>query len=62
MENNKLLSVSEIQAETGLKYRQALLLVKAMNFVRLGNSYFVPVRTFQNFMEQDHPVEIESDL
>ncbi len=58
----KLLSVAEVQAETGLDYRKVLLLVKAMNYLRIGQNYFVSRRNFDKFMSQDSAVEIESDL
>jgi len=60
--DTRLLSVAEVQSETGLDYRKALLLVKAMNYLRIGQNYYVSRRNFDKFMSQDSAVEVESDL
>lgn len=62
MEGTRLLAVADIQKATGLNYRRALLLVKSLKYIKIGQSYFVSVRTFSNFLDQRVAVEIESDL
>lgn len=62
MRDTKLLTVADVQTETGLDYRKALLLVKAMNYLRIGQNYFVSRRNFDKFMSHDSAIEVESDL
>lgn len=62
MEGTRLLAVADIQKATGLNYRRALLLVKSLRYIKIGQSYFVSYRTFLNFLNQKDAVEIESDL
>lgn len=62
MQDAKLLSVNDVKNATGLNYRRALLLVKSLKYIKIGQSYFVSYRTFLNFLNQKDAVEIESDL
>lgn len=59
---NKLLSVADVQAETGLSYRQALLLVKSLDYIRIGMLYYIPEKKLEKVISQTSPVEIPSDL
>lgn len=62
MEGTRLLAVADIQKATGLNYRRALLLVKSLKYIKIGQSYFVSVRTFSSFLNQRDAVEIKSEL
>ncbi len=62
MTQNKLLSVADVQAATGLGYRQALLLVKSLDYIRIGMIYYISEKKLEKVMTQTSPVEIPSDL
>lgn len=58
----KLLTVSDVQAQTGLSYRQALLFVKSLDYIRIGMIYYISEKKLEKVMTQTSPVEIPSDL
>ena len=62
MTQNKLLSVADVQAATCLGYRQALLLVKSLDYIRIGMIYYISEKKLEKVMTQTSPVEIPSDL
>ena len=62
MMQNKLLSVSDVQAQTGLGYRQALLLVKSLDYIRIGMIYYISEKKLEKDISQTSPLEIPSDL
>jgi len=62
MTDARLLSVADVQEMTGLNYRRALLLVKNLKHIKIGQAYFVSMRTLSNLLNQKESVEIESDL
>lgn len=62
MADARLLSVCDIQEATGLNYRRALLLMKNLKYIKIGQAYFVSARTFSNFLNRQDTIEIQSDL
>lgn len=62
MTQNKLLSVADVQAATGLGYRQALLLVKSLDYIRIGMIYYISEKKLEKVISQTSPLEIPSDL
>ena len=62
MTDARLLSVADVQKMTGLNYRRALLLVKNLKHIKIGQAYFVSMRTLSNLLNAKESVEIESDL
>ncbi len=62
MTDARLLSVADVQEMTGLNYRRALLLVKNLKHIKIGQAYFVSMRTLSNLLNAKESVEIESDL
>lgn len=54
----KLLSPYEIAEQTGLPYAKALMLIKAMAYIRIANRYYVSEANFNAFLTQESAIEI----
>ena len=57
----KLLSPYKVAEITGLPYAKALLLVKAMAYLRLGNRYYVSETSLAAFLTQSSAIEITNE-
>ena len=57
----KLLTPKDIAELTGLGYGKALLLMKAMNYIQIGNRYYVSKENFKKFVTQDTPVMLTEE-
>lgn len=54
----KLLCPAEVAELTGLPYAKALMLMKGMPYIRMGNRYYVSDINLNAFLTQDTAVEI----
>ena len=57
----KLLSPYEVADMTGLPYAKALMLIKAMAYLRIGNRYYVSDTNLTAFLTQTCAVEITNE-
>ena len=54
----KLLSAYEVAEYTGLPYAKALLLIKAMPYIRIAKRYYISEKTLNAYLSQNKAVEI----
>ena len=54
----KLLSPQDVADQTGLPYAKALMLIKAMSYIRIAKRYYVSESTLNAYLHQEEAVEI----
>ena len=57
----KLLTPYQVADITGLPYAKALMLIKAMAYIQIGNRYYVSDTNLAAFLSQDCAVEITNE-
>ena len=57
----KMLTPYDVAAITGLPYAKALLLIKSMNHIQIGNRYYVNEKTLTAFLNPSTPILIEEE-
>ncbi len=57
----KMLTPYDVAAITGLPYAKALLLIKSMNHIQIGNRYYVSEKTLTAFLNPSTPILIEEE-
>lgn len=57
----KMLTPYDVAAMTGLPYAKALLLIKSMNHIQIGNRYYVSEKTLAAFLNPSTPILIEEE-
>ena len=58
----KMLSPYDVAEITGLPYHKALLLIKSMNHIQIGNRYYVSEDTLRAFLTPSTPMLIKEEL
>ena len=58
----KLLTTKQVAELTGLPYSKALLLIKSMNHIQIGNRYYVSEDTLRAFLTPSTPMLIKEEL
>jgi hypothetical protein len=56
-----MLSPYDVAEITGLPYHKALLLIKSMNHIQIGNRYYVSEDTLRAFLNPTTPMLIEEE-
>ena len=49
----RMLSPVEVAKETGLPYGKALLIVKSLNYVQIGNRYYISQKALEAFLNPE---------
>lgn len=57
----KLLTPYQVADITGLPYAKALMLIKAMAYIQIGNRYYVSDTNLTAFLSQDCAIEITNE-
>jgi hypothetical protein len=57
-----MLSPYDVAEITGLPYHKALLLIKSMNHIQIGNRYYVSEDTLRAFLTPSTPMLIKEEL
>ena len=57
----KMLTPYDVAAMTGLSYAKALLIIKSMNHIQIGNRYYVSEKTLAAFLNPSTPILIEEE-
>ena len=52
----KLLTPMEVAQRTGLPYAKALLVIKSLNHIQIGNRYYISERTLEAFINTNEPI------
>lgn len=58
----KMLSPYDVAEITGLPYHKALLLIKSMNHIQIGNRYYVSEDTLRAFLTPSTPMLIKEEV
>jgi hypothetical protein len=58
----RLLSPYDVAEITGLPYHKALLLIKSMNHIQIGNRYYVSEDTLRAFLTPSTPMLIKEEV
>ena len=58
----RMLSPYDVAEITGLPYHKALLLIKSMNHIQIGNRYYVSEETLHAFLNPSTPMLIKEEL
>ena len=58
----KMLTPYDVAAMTGLSYAKALLLIKSMNHIQIGNRYYVSEDTLRAFLTPSTPMLIKEEV
>ena len=58
----KMLSPYDVAEITGLPYHKALLLIKSMNHIQIGNRYYVSEDTLRAFLTPSTPLLIKEEV
>ncbi len=58
----RMLSPYDVAEITGLPYHKALLLIKSMNHIQIGNRYYVSEDTLRAFLTPSTPMLIKEEL
>lgn len=58
----RMLSPYDVAEITGLPYHKALLLIKSMNHIQIGNRYYVSEDTLRVFLTPSTPMLIKEEL
>ena len=58
----RMLSPYDVAEITGLPYHKALLLIKSMNHIQIGNRYYVSEDTLRVFLTPSTPMFIKEEL
>ena len=54
----KLLTPMEVAQRTGLPYVKALLIVKSLNYIQIGNRYYISEGALEAFLNNNTPIMI----
>ena len=54
----KLLTPMEVAKKTGLPYAKALLVVKNLNHIQIGNRYYISEKALEEFVNTNEPIMI----
>jgi hypothetical protein len=57
-----MLSPYDVAEITGLPYHKALLLIKSMNHIQIGNRYYVSEDTLRAFLTPSTPMLIKEEV
>ena len=57
----KLLTPYQVADITGLPYAKALMLIKAMAYIQIGNRYYVSETSLAAFLTQSSAIEITNE-
>jgi hypothetical protein len=57
-----MLSPYDVAEITGLPYHKALLLIKSMNHIQIGNRYYVSEDTLRAFLTPSTPLLIKEEV
>lgn len=58
----RMLSPYDVAEITGLPYHKALLLIKSMNHIQIGNRYYVSEDTLRAFLTPSTPILIKEEI
>ena len=58
----RMLSTYDVAEITGLPYHKALLLIKSMNHIQIGNRYYVSEDTLRAFLTPSTPMLIKEEV
>lgn len=58
----RMLSPYDVAEITGLPYHKALLLIKSMNHIQIGNRYYVSEDTLRAFLTPSTPMLIKEEV
>ena len=48
----------EVAEKTGLPYAKALLVIKSLNHIQIGNRYYISEKTLEAFINTNEPIMI----
>ena len=53
-----LLTPLEVAKKTGLPYAKALLVIKNLNHIQIGNRYYISEKALEEFVNTNEPIMI----
>ena len=54
----KLLTPMEVSERTSLPYAKALLVIKSLNYIQIGNRYYISEKALEDFVNTNEAVTI----